>query len=171
MTLADMIRKRRALQHANANANYANYATEGAPGTKPLATLAALALANLPVPETASPTEQLVDEEKRFVYRWWRIHYADRHGVEAVYAPPATHEEVLKWNPNSIKVEPFKPIRRKPTEPLSALQEAKIKGWLTHIGEIGESNIKEVIEQCNTDADARTSYLEAAEKVVVAEGG
>lgn len=105
MTLADMIRKR-GVGH-RAKANPANLANEGIPATEPLATLATLAVANPPEPKTPNPTGELAAEEKAAVSRWWRIHYADRPPVEVVHAPRGRHDEILKWNLEATKVEPF----------------------------------------------------------------
>src|SRR5690348_15936849 len=70
--------------------------------------------------------------------RWWRIHYHDRESVEVVYSPLATHAQILEWEPDAVKVEPFEPVREKPDEPLKLEQEAVIRAWLRRIGETDE---------------------------------
>lgn len=102
--------------------------------------------------------------------RWWRIHYRDREPVEVVYSPLATHAQILEWEPEAVKVEPFEPIRQKPDEPLTVEQEVMIRAWLRHIGETDEDTVRDVIDQCNTDAAAKRSYLEAADKRRTKEG-
>jgi hypothetical protein len=101
--------------------------------------------------------------------RWWRIHYLDRAPEEVSCTPPATHEEIMAWRAQAIAAEPFEPIPRKPDGALPPKDEVLVRAWARHIGET-EEGISEVIDQCNTDADARSSYLEAAEKVVLEKG-
>lgn len=102
--------------------------------------------------------------------RWWRIHYRDREPVEVVYSPLATQAQILEWEPEAVKVEPFEPVRQKPDEPLTVEQEVLVGGWLRHIGETDEDMIRDAVDQCNTDAAARRSYLEAADKLRTMEG-
>ncbi|WP_143121469.1 hypothetical protein [Nitrosospira multiformis] len=97
--------------------------------------------------------------------RWWRIHYQDRKPMEVVYSPLATQAQILEWEPEAIKVEPFEPVRQKPDEPLTVEQEVLVRAWLRHIGETDEDMIRDALDQCNTDAAARRSYLEAADKL------
>lgn len=99
------------------------------------------------------------------ISRWWRIHYHDRKPVEVVYSPLATQAQILEWEPEAVKVEPFEPVRQKPDEPLTVEQEVLVGAWLGHIGETDEDMIRDVFDQCNTDAAARRSYLEAAGKL------
>jgi hypothetical protein len=82
-------------------------------------------------------------------FRWWRIHYHDREPVEVVYSPLATQAQILEWEPDAVKVEPFEPIRQKPDEPLPAEHEAQIRAWLNRIGEIDEDTIRDAIDQCH----------------------
>jgi hypothetical protein len=169
MTLAAMIRKRR--KSESAKANPANSANEGTRATQPLATLATLALAIPPEQKTSNPADPRIAEEDALVYRWWRIHYQDGEPMEFLYSPPATRAEILEWNPGAVKAEPFEPATRKPTKPLSAYQRIRIRAWLRHIEETDERNINNVIDQCNTDADARSRYLAMAQEALFEKGG
>jgi hypothetical protein len=45
-----------------------------------------------------------------------------------------------------------------------------IRAWLKHIGETDEDMIRDALDQCNTDAAARRSYLEEADKLRTTEG-
>jgi hypothetical protein len=164
MNLARMIQKRRTQQFANANP--AKTANERAPEVASLAKLATLALANPPGSKTSNPAENTVRNEKARTNTWWRIHYPDGESVEVVYSPHATHAQILEWEPGAIKVEPFEPVRQKPEQPISGDEEAQIREWLKEIGETDESIVFDVIEQCNTDARARSSYLMLAQEVV-----
>ncbi len=83
--------------------------------------------------------------------------------------PPRLVRKSWLGVPHSIAAEPFEPIPRKPDGPLPPDDEVLVRAWARHIGET-EEGISEVIDQCNTDADARGSYLEAAEKVVMGKG-
>ena len=85
--------------------------------------------------------------------------------MEVVYSPLATQAQILEWEPEAVKVEPFEPVRQKPDEPLTVEQEVLIRAWLRHIGETDEDMIRDAVDQCNTDAAARRSYLEAADKL------
>jgi hypothetical protein len=164
MTLAEMIQKRK-IQHS-ANANLANTANEREHEVASLAKLATLALANPPEPKTSNPGENTARNEKARTNIWWRIHYPGRQAVEVVYSPHATLAQIIEWEPEAIKVESFEPGREKPEKPMSADEEARIRQWLRHIGETDESVIRDVIEQCNTDAKARSSYLMLAQEVI-----
>lgn len=164
MNLAQMIQKRRMRQSANANS--AKVANDGGLFRAPFAKFATFAFANPPEPKTANPTEHTTGNEKAGMNTWWRIYYADREPVEVVYGSPVTHAQILEWEPEAIKVESFEPIRQKPEKPMSADEEVQIRQWLRHIGETDERIIRDVMEQCNTDAKARSSYLMLAQEVI-----
>jgi hypothetical protein len=164
MNLAQMIQKRRMRQSANANS--AKAANDRGLFRAPFAKIATFAFANPPEPKTSNPVQDAVADDKTAINRWWRIHYPNREPVEVVYGSPVTHAQILEWEPEAIKVESFEPIREKPEKPMSADEEAQIRQWLKHIGETDEDIIRDVIEQCNTDAKARCSYLGLAQEVI-----
>jgi hypothetical protein len=101
--------------------------------------------------------------------QWWWIHYHDRKPEEVSCTPPATHEEIMAWRPEAIAAEPFVPIPRKPEGPLSQDDEARIRIWLSSIGEM-EERFHEVMDRCHTDADARRYHIEMARKVGITGG-
>jgi hypothetical protein len=87
--------------------------------------------------------------------RWWLIHFPDRDPVEVACCPEATHAEILERHPNAVAAEPFEPIQRQPSAPLTASDETAIRAWLALIEETDPATIAEVIGQCQQDADAR----------------
>jgi hypothetical protein len=87
--------------------------------------------------------------------RWWLIHYPDRDPVEVACCPEATHGEILEWHPDAVAAEPFIPIIRQPSAPLTASEETAIRAWLALIEEADPAGIAEVIERCQWDLDAR----------------
>jgi hypothetical protein len=95
--------------------------------------------------------------------RWWRFHYANRHAKEACYCPPVTRAEALAGEPGAINAESFEPTPRRPDEPLSETDEATVRKWLTDIDETDEDIINAVLNQCQTDEDAREAFLQLAE--------
>jgi len=86
---------------------------------------------------------------------WWLIHYHERDPVKVVCFPEATHTEILERHPDATAAEPFIPIIRQATTPLSAEAESAIRAWLALIEETDLAIIAEVIRQCQQDADAR----------------
>jgi hypothetical protein len=102
--------------------------------------------------------------------RWWRIYYRDRETVEVVYSPLATYAQILEWEPEAVKIEPFEPSRQKPDKPLTVEQEVLVRAWLRDIRETDEDMIRDALDQCNTDATARRFYLEAAGRLMTMEG-
>jgi hypothetical protein len=94
--------------------------------------------------------------------RWWLIRYPDRDPVEVACCPPATRAEMMVAYPAASAVEPFKPIRRQATAPLTADEEGAILTWLAHIEEADAGIITEVLAVCRNDADARAYYLRRA---------
>jgi hypothetical protein len=94
--------------------------------------------------------------------RWWRFHYADRHPKEACYCPPVTRAEALAGEPGAINGESFEPIPRPPDESLSETDEATVRTWLADIDEMDEDIINAVLNQCQTDENAREAFLQLA---------
>lgn len=163
MTLAALIRKRETGKPANANpAKVAN--DERAKG-EPLAGLAVLALANPPEAKTANPIPKIGADDAVTASYWWRIHYPHHAPVEVACSPPATYAEILVWQPDASAAEPFEPIPRQPTAPLTAHDEATVRAWLAHIGETDFEIIAVVLNQCRTDADARDYFISQAADV------
>jgi len=92
--------------------------------------------------------------------RWWLIHYPDRDPVKVACYPETTHAEMRKRYSNAVAAEPFTPIIRQPPAPLIVSEETAIRAWLVQIEETDPATIAEVIDRCQTDADAREFYLE-----------
>jgi hypothetical protein len=155
MSLVDLIRGKNTPDKFE-TATPATFATQGTEKGRTVASVATVAVAvsadaipEIPVKGGTSDTMT--------ISRWWRFHYGDREPKDVAYSPPVNHGEALAGEPDAISAEPFEPARWKPDGPLSTEEEAKIRKWLTHIGEADEAV---VLEQCRTDADARRAYLQ-----------
>lgn len=92
--------------------------------------------------------------------RWWLIHFADRDPVQVVCYTEATHAEMLKKYSEAISAEPFTPVIRQPSAPMTDSEEKAIRAWLACIRETDTVTIDEMIDRCQRDADAREFYLE-----------
>ncbi len=90
--------------------------------------------------------------------RCWLIHYPERDPVELTCCPEATHADILAWHPDAVAAEPFEPIRRQPTDAMTADEDQAIRAWLAHIGEADQEIIDDVLGQCQQDADARDYF-------------
>lgn len=101
MTLAALIRKRESEKPANANP--AKAANDGQGEGKPLAGLAALALAN--------PTEAKTDND---AISWcWCLAFSETEPLIVYFHPEATRAEVLERYPDALAAEPLpEPPRR-----------------------------------------------------------
>jgi hypothetical protein len=118
--------------------------------------LAELARFNKPASEVANVKTDILS-------RWWRFHYADRRPKDAFYCPPVTRAEALAGEPGAINAESFEPTPRQPDEPLSETDKATIRKWLADIDETDEDIINAVLNQCQTDEEAREAFLQLAE--------
>lgn len=90
------------------------------------------------------------------------IRHADGRVISHSFTPPATRQEVEGWYPEALSVEPYEATPAHLEAPLSASDEARIRGWLAAIGEEDEATIEEVMENCRTDAEARDYFLTRA---------
>lgn len=90
--------------------------------------------------------------------RWWLINYPDRDPVEVACCPEATHAEILERHPDAVAAEPFTPVIRQPSAPLTASEETAIRAWLALIEETDPATIAEVLGQCQRDTDARDYF-------------
>ncbi len=93
---------------------------------------------------------------------WWLIHYVERDPLEVACYPEVTHAEMLERYPDAIAAEPFTPLIRQPSAPLTASEETAIRTWLALIEETDPATIAEVIERCQRDADARDYFTDRA---------
>lgn len=92
-------------------------------------------------------------------YCWWQLRYADRAPMQVAYCPPARYNEVMAGEPDAVAAEPFEPARRQPDTPLSATHETLLRQWLAMIDERDPDTIKELLDRCQIDAEARTYLL------------
>jgi len=124
-----------------------------------VATVATVAVANLQDAKTAPPLEAGAGEARSV---WWRLHFAGRERLEIACTPPATRAEVLAGRHDVTAAEPFEPASTPLAKPLDVKEELLIRRWLSAIGERDEATIATVIEQCRSDADAKSYYLQRA---------
>jgi hypothetical protein len=160
LSLKDLIRGKRVPDNF-ATATPATVATPKPEKGQPVADVATVAVA---IPTKANPAIQIIDgaDDTASVSPWWRFHYINCDPKEVMYSPPVNHAEALSGEPDAISAEPFVPALEKPDEPLSMEEEAEIRGWLASIGETDEGMIAAVLEQCNTDAEARRAFHQRA---------
>ena len=112
-----------------------------------------------------SPQEKFAASVGDPTSRVWRIHFPDREPVEVSCTPAATHDQILAEYPGAIGAEPFTPVIRRPSAPLTAKEEAAILAWLAHIDETAPEGIADVLTGCRDDADCRGYYLERSKEV------
>jgi hypothetical protein len=159
MSLLSRLREKRAGKIATATP--ATFATQEGVRGRTVASVATVTVAKSPQGETAS-LAKVGAGNTATVSRWWLIHYHDRDSVEVACCPEATHAETLERHPDAVAAEPFTPIIRQPSAPLTAEEETAIRAWLALIEEIDPATIAEVIGQCHRDADARDYFTERA---------
>ena len=94
--------------------------------------------------------------------RRWLITLPDGDVLDVTCTPPVTREELLRWHPEALSLEPYEATPAHPEAPMSASQEARIRAWLDSIGEEDAATIEEVLENCRTDAEARDYFLTRA---------
>lgn len=106
---------------------------------------------SLPTP----PATRSDDRESLTTSHWWLLHFTDRDSIELSSSPAINLSDVLAYYPGAVAAEPFTPIIRQPSAPLTASEEATIRAWLALIGETDPGTISGVIEQCQRNEDAR----------------
>lgn len=155
MTLSALIRKRDTVSIATAIPAIFAIQPKGEAAT--VARIATVAVANPTEAKTATlATTGAADTVAPS--RGWLLHYADREPVECHVTPAATHADILERHPDAVAAEPFEPIIRQPTMPMTAKDETAICAWLALIEETDPATIAEVIGQCQRDADARDYF-------------
>lgn len=160
MTLSNLIRKRDTGSIATAIPAISATQPKGEAAT--VARIATVAVANPKEEKTALPAIVGAGDTAT-ASRWWLIHYPDRDPVEVACCPEATHADMLERHPDAVAEEPFTPIIRQPSAPLTAEEETAIRAWLALIEETDPATIAEVIDQCQRDVDARDYFTGRAE--------
>lgn len=107
----------------------------------------------------ASKSEILAALQPAPASRWWLIHYPDRDPLQVASYPGATKAQVLQSRPDAVAAEPFTPIIRQPSAPLTASEEMAVRAWLALFEETDPEIIAEIIGQCQRDADIRDYYI------------
>lgn len=105
------------------------------------------------------------------VSRCWLLHFPDRDPVAVTRYPETTHAEILERYPDAIAAEPFTPIIRRPSAPITFDEESAIRSWLAKIDETDPEIIAEVLRRCQSDADARDYFTERARSLGTREHG
>jgi hypothetical protein len=154
MSLADLIKKRAT---STATANSAKTANDERPSNPPLARIATLAIAN--AGDGHGPIHGTTGRAVTAISQWWRFHYVNRDPKESSFSPAATYAEAVTGEPDAIKAEPFEPLLREPHAPLSQEEETVLLDWLERINETDEAMISAMLQQCQTDQDARDFFL------------
>lgn len=96
----------------------------------------------------------------------WLIHFAGHEPLEVVCAPAETQATMLARYPAALKAEPYTPQLQLASSPLSGTDEAAVRAWLAHIGEIDPACISEVLGLCRQDATALDYFLGRAREAV-----
>ena len=130
MSLSNLIR-RKSEPVGFATATPATFATQEGERGRTVATVATVAVAKSPQGQTAPP---------------------------AKVSPGDTATAILERYPDAVAAEPFTPIIRQPSAPLTDSEETAIRAWLALIEETDPATIAEVIGQCQRDADARDYF-------------
>lgn len=159
MSLLSKLREKQAGKIATATP--ATFATQAEGERRTVACVATVAVAKSPQGQIASPAKVGAGDTAT-ASCWWLIHYPDRDPSEVACLPEATHAEVLEWHPDAIAAEPFTPIIRKPSAPMTDVEENAIRAWLASIEETDLVTIANVIGKCRTDADALAYFLRCA---------
>ena len=155
MTLSALIRKRDTGSLATAIPAISATQPKGKAAT--VARIATVAVAN-PIDEKTAPPVIVSPRDTATASRCWLIHFRDLEPVEMIVSPPATHAEILERHPDAVAAEPFTPIIRQPSVPITPEEETAIRAWLALIEETDPATIAEVIGQCQGDADARDYF-------------
>lgn len=98
----------------------------------------------------------------------WLIHFAGREPLEVVCAPAENQATMLARYPAALKAEPFTPPLQLASSPLGGTDEAAMRAWLAHIGEIDPACISEVLGLCRQDAAALDYFLGRAREAAPA---
>lgn len=130
MSLSNLIR-RKSEPVGFATATPATFATQEGERGRTVASVATVAVAKSPQGQTAPP---------------------------AKVSPGDTATAILERYPDAVAAEPFTPIIRQPSAPLTDSEETAIRAWLALIEETDPATIAEVIGQCQRDADARDYF-------------
>ncbi len=94
---------------------------------------------------------------------WWTVHFPDLPPLQVVVRPPASSAEMEVCYPQATLIEPSKDSWvQAPVGPMTPDQERAIKGWLSLIGETDSLKIANVLNQCQSDQQARHWFLEKA---------
>ena len=92
----------------------------------------------------------------------WLIHIAGNEPLLVGCAPAETQAAMLARYPAALKAEPYTPPLQLATSPLSGTDEAAVRAWLAHIGEIDPACINQVLGLCRQDATALDYFLRRA---------
>ncbi|HVW64734.1 MAG TPA: hypothetical protein VHB01_06935 [Nitrosospira sp.] len=112
----------------------------------------------------AGAESQKQDVNKEVKSRWWRFYYTNRDYKEVSYCPEVTRAKALASEREAIGAEAFEYIPHRPVTSLSQSEGDLIQDWLEHINETDEATIATVLEQCQTDQDARVAFLRTAKR-------
>jgi hypothetical protein len=163
MTLATLIRKREAGKSANDNS--AKVANDGRATERPLAGLAALALANSPDERTANLSYAACEGDTATASRRWPIRDLQQPALEAACSPAVTDAGILVGRPGAVAAASFPPIWPQPIVLMTQEEETAIRAWLAHIDETDPATIAEVVDKCRADLDERKILLRWAKEV------
>ena len=153
MSLSALIRKRDF--GGVATAIPAIFATHEGEKARTVARIATVAVAN--------PENRKHEPPESSVPFWrWLLHYTDREPLEVSFSPPVTNAEALTWYPGAMAAEPVTNARQ-PACPMTAEEEATVLTWRTSI-ETDPDTIREVLESCQRDPDARGCFPGRANK-------
>jgi hypothetical protein len=152
MSLSTLIRKRHSGEVATAT--LATVATHQAENKRTVATVATVAVANPEKQKTAPPAAAVRDDDP---FWNWRISLPGRE-LTVAFSPEATSADILAWYPELTTAEPVTTPDLHPPS-MTGDEEAKIRGWLSRIGEDDPVTIAEVIEGCRRDAAVRNYFI------------
>lgn len=159
MTILSVLIRKRDWEHATAIP--AISATQPKGGVATVARIATVAVANPKEEKNAHPAKVSAVETAP-AFHWWLIHYQDRLSLEVTCYPETTHSEIMERYPDAIAAEPFTPVIRQPSKPMTTSEETAIRSWLARIQETDPATIAKVIGQCQRDADARYYFTKLA---------
>jgi hypothetical protein len=95
-------------------------------------------------------------------HRRWLVRFPDVAPIDLVCCPPATRSGLLEQYPNAAGLEPYDPPPRTPNAPLSDADGARVRAWLTYIGEADTATVGEVLDKCEPNREARAYFLRRA---------
>jgi len=130
-----------------------------------VAGIATVAVANTAAEKTAPLTKSRTSVTVR-TSGWWLIHYPDCDPMEVACCPEASRDDVFKWYPDAMAVEPFTPRVITPDRMMTNVEIGMISRYCL-AEKCQADEVQNILNQCQDDADARVYFLRKAKENLV----